>query len=136
MNFLFLNIALCATLIYYVSVLRRQKNLRLIFILLLSIAALPELTNLLDHEEALTFSCAFLAVASFLSLIKLPLTVENLQVRVLSRLLTVSLFMTLCSMGFAYYNQRYPQYYAEQVQIGILAVFSIVGFIVFTKALK
>lgn len=136
MNLLFLNIALCITLIYYVWVLNKQKNFRLVLILILSIVALPEITHLFNHEEALTFSCAFLLIASILSLVKLPLAVQHLQVRVLSRLLTVSLFMTFCSMIFAFYNQRYPQYYAEQVQIGILVLFSIVGFFVFTKALK
>lgn len=136
MNFLFLNIALAATLLYYVWVLNKQKNIRILIILLLSIAALPEFTHLLDHEEALTFSGAFLLLASLLSLVKLPLSAEHLQVRVLSRLLTVSLFMTFCSVAFAFYNQRYPQYYADQIQISILILFSVIGVFVFTKALR
>ncbi|HYG51445.1 MAG TPA: hypothetical protein VD905_11105, partial [Flavobacteriales bacterium] len=98
MNFLFLNIALCGTLLYYVWVLNKQKNIRILFILLLAIAALPDITLLFNHEEALTFSCGFLLLAALLSLVKLSLAVGSLQVRVLSRLLSVSLFMTLCSV--------------------------------------
>jgi hypothetical protein len=134
MNILYLNIALAAVLFYFVWIVGKQKNIRILLLLVLAIAALPDITQLIDRREAVTFTAIILLLATLLSFAKAPLSAENTVVRVVSRLLTASLILTTILAALAVYQTQYPIYYYDQVQGIILFLFLGIALLVIGRS--
>ena len=114
----------------------RQKNIRVLLLVVLSIAALPGITALIYRPEALTFSTIILFVAGLLSLKRISLAERNMVVRVLIRLLPFSLFTSAMMAGLAVFQEQYPFYYYNAVRGALLFVILAIGLVVLSRSLK